>query len=166
MKRILFTLVAIVCSLSINAQQYYGRVNDKDGYVNIRKGPGTNYAIVRRYQSGEYLYYTPQNNGWSKVYSAKASSFYMGFMSTSRIMNVDPQSSVDAPPASEWLTGKVTDPVDNYVNIRKGPGTKYAITGRLNVGSTVYYKKTSAAWVKIYNSKKQYLGYMSKSRIK
>ena len=166
MKRILFTLVAIVCALTMNAQQYYGRVSDKDGYVNIRKGPGTNYAIVRRYQSGEYLYYTPQSNGWSKVYSAKTSSSYMGFMSTSRIKNVDPQSSVDAPPASAWLTGKVTDPEDSYVNIRKGPGTKYAITGRLDVGSTVYFKKTSAAWVKVYDSNKKYLGYMSKSRIK
>lgn len=68
----------------------YGRVTDPDGYTNIRKGPSTNYPIVRRYYSGEYLYYVPQKSGWSKVYSGVSNSTYMGYMHTSRIKRVNP----------------------------------------------------------------------------
>ena len=66
------------------APQFYGQVSDPDGYTNIRRGPGTNYPIVRQYNSGDYLYYTPQNNGWSLVYSGVKANTFMGYMHTSR----------------------------------------------------------------------------------
>ena len=168
MKKILFTLVALLSTIAVSAQQYYGRVQDPDGYTNIRRGPGVNYPIVRRYQSGDYLYYTPQSNGWSKVYSGDRNSTYMGYMATSRIRRVNPNSGSDygySAPASEFRSGYIVDPVDNYVNVRRGPGMDYAIVSRLNVGTFVYYKPSSSGWVKTYNRNKIYLGYVAKSRI-
>ena len=152
--------------MTINAQQYYGRVQDADGYTNIRRGPSSNYAIVRQYQSGDYLYYTPQSNGWSKVYSGKSSNTYMGYMHTSRIVRVNPNSSYDRSPSVNYRSGYITDPRDTYVNIRKGPGTNYAITGRLNIGTFVYYTTTGSNWYKVYNSSKRYLGYVYRDRIR
>ena len=165
MKRILlFSLVMLLSALTVNAQQYYGRVQDKDGYTNIRRGPSTNYAIVQRYNSGDYLYYTPQKNGWSKVYTSKSSSSFMGYMATSRIVRINPNSGDPAGPS--FKSGYITDPTDSYVNVRRGPGTKYAICARLDVGTFVYYTKTNTDWVKVYDSEETYLGYVYKTRVK
>lgn len=165
MKRVIFAILLMLSALSVSAQKYYGRVSDPDGYTNIRRGPSTSSPIVRRYNSGEYLYYTPQNGGWSKVYSGARSSTYMGYMSTSRIKRVNPNSSYDGAPVSNFMSGYITDPRDSYVNIRKGPGTNYAIVGRLQVGTYVYYTAGGSNWLKVYNRSKKYLGYVYYDRI-
>ena len=166
MKRILFLLAVMLTALSVNAQQFYGRVSDPDGYTNIRRGPSTNYAIVRTYRSGDYLYYTPQSNGWSKVYSGVKSNTYMGYMHTSRIVGVNPQTGVSSSSSSSSLrSGMIVDPVDNYVNVRRGPGTNYAICSRLDVGTYIYYQPATSGWAKVYNRNKTYLGYVALSRI-
>ena len=167
MKRIIFSLILMASALTLSAQQYYGRVTDPDGYTNIRRGPSTGSAIVRRYNSGEYLYYTPAGNGWSKVYSGARSNTFLGYMHTSRIARVDPNSRYDrpAPRRDNFFSGRITDPTDYYVNIRKGPGTNYAITGRLDIGTFVYYTPTNSNWVKVYSRNKRFLGYVQSSRI-
>lgn len=166
MKRLVFSLMMLVATCSAYAQQYYGKVVDPDGYTNIRRAASTSSPIVGRYNAGDYLYYTPQKNGWSKVYSGARSNTYMGYMHTSRIKRVNPNSTYDNAPTVNYHYGYIVDPVDNYVNIRKGPGTNYAIVGRLNVGDVVYYTKTKSNWYKIYNfDNKKYLGYMYHDRI-
>jgi len=165
MKKMVLSLILMISALSINAQQYYGRVSDPDGYTNVRRGASTSSPIVGRYNSGEYLYYTPQRNGWSKVYSGARSSTYLGYMHTSRIVRVNPNSRYDTTPSASYYYGYITDPVDTYVNIRKGPGTNYAIIGRLNTGTFVYYTKAGNKWYKVYNTDKKYLGYVFHDRI-
>lgn len=165
MKRIIFLMAVMLSALCVNAQQYYGRVSDPDGYTNIRRGPSTNYAIVRTYRSGDYLYYTPQNNGWSKVYSGDKSSTFMGYMHTSRIVRVNPQTGRSSSSSSSLRMGTIIDPVDNYVNVRRGPGTKYAISSRLYVGTSIYFQAATSGWAKVYDLKKNYLGYVALSRI-
>ena len=161
MKRfILLSLVMFLSVLTMNAQTYYGRVQDKDGYSNIRSGPSTKNTIVRQYKSGDYLYYTPLKNGWSKVYSSKSSNSFMGYMHSSLIKRVNTN------PSSSLSVGYIVDPEDNYVNVRRGPGTNYAISSRLDVGTQVYYSPVNAKWCKVYDSYQNYLGYVSLSRIR
>ena len=142
----------------------YGMVSDPDGYTNIRKEPTTKAPIVRRYNSGEYLYFFPLNNGWSLVYSGAKTNTFMGYMSTNRIVKVNPNGNANTTPA--YQSGHITDPVDTYVNLRKGPGTNYAITGRLDTGTFVYYQPAATGWVKVYDDNKTFLGYVAKNRIK
>ena len=143
------------------APQYYGQVSDPDGYTNIRRGPSTSYPIVRRYDSGDYLYYTPQNNGWSLVYSGVKANTFMGYMHTSRIVRVDPNRSDSYGYSGDnFRKGYIVDPVDNYVNIRKGPGINYAIVGRLDTYTDVYYTTTGSNWYK------NYLGYIYHDRVR
>ena len=155
------------------APQFYGQVSDPDGYTNIRRGPGTNYPIVRQYNSGDYLYYTPQNNGWSLVYSGVKASNFMGYMHTSRIVKINPNQGSSYSSSSNsscsnrnYHEGYIVDPVDNYVNIRKGPGINYAIVGRLNTYTDVYYTTTGSNWYKVYDGNYNYLGYVYFDRIK
>ena len=164
MKNILFALMFVASVTTVNAQKYYGRVSDPDGYTNIRRGPSTSTAIVRRYYSGDYLYYTPQAGGWSKVYSGAKSNTFMGYMSTSRIVKVNPNGG-NTNTSTNYRSGYITDPTDSYVNVRKGPGTNYAIASRLYVGTFVYYTKYSKTWYKVYNKNKTFLGYIYYNRV-
>ncbi len=145
--------------------QLYGQVNDPDGYTNIREAPSTDAPIVRRYDSGDYLYYTPQKNGWSLVYSGVKSSTFMGYMHTSRISKIDPNYSDSYSSDSYYEEGYIVDPVDNYVNVRKGPGVSYAIVGRLDTGTDVYFTRTETNWCKVYDTNYNYLGYVFYDRI-
>ena len=164
MKRFFLSMAVLLSSLAVNAQQYYGRVSDPDGYTNIRRSATTNAAIVRRYNSGDYLYYTPLSNGWSEVYSGQSKSTFMGYMSTSRIVRVNPNAT--STPAPKFYSGYITDPKDNYVNVRRGPGTSYAISSRLTLGKFVYYQPAGNGWSKVYDSNKKFLGYVASSRIR
>lgn len=154
------------------APQFYGQVSDPDGYTNIRRGPGTNYPIVRQYNSGDYLYYSPQSNGWSLVYSGVKANTFMGYMHTSRIIKIDPNqgssysSSSSSSSNGNYHEGYIVDPVDDYVNVRKGPGTNYAIVGRLDTYTDVYYTTTGSSWYKVYDGNYNYLGYVYYNRIK
>ncbi len=62
-------------------------------------------------------------------------------------------------------SGIIVDPVDSYVNVRRGPGTSYAIATQLDVGTTVYYERGSK-WVKVYDLNNRYLGYVFHDRIR
>lgn len=163
MKRIFLCLIVTLAASVADAQEYYGRVKDADGYTNIRRAPTTDAAVVRRYNSGDYLYYTPLEGGWSKVYSAKQSSSFMGYMSTSRIVRINTDRVVT--PEADMTLGYITDPKDSYVNVRRGPSTDHAICGRLNVGDAVYFQNVGNGWVRIYNRDKKALGYVAKSRV-
>ena len=171
MKKVLLLLLLCFFTVSVSAQQYYGRVSDPDGYTNIRSGPSTSNAIKSRYNSGDYLYYTPENNGWSKVYSGTKSSTFMGYMHTSRIQRINPNSSSysNTPTFSSnanFCYGRVTDP-DGYTNIRRGPSTSTAISRRYNSGDYLYYVPESNGWSKVYsaNNSSSFMGYMHTSRI-
>lgn len=153
--------------------KYYGQVQDKDGYTNIRRGPSTNDPIVRQYNSGDYLYYTPLSNGWSMVYSGDKASTFMGYMHSSRIVQVNTNSSVgylspssSSAPSGGYHRGHLIDPKDTYVNVRKGPGTNYPIVIPLDTYTNIYYTKTGSNWYKVYDTRYNYLGYVYYDRIK
>ena len=63
------------------------------------------------------------------------------------------------------MTGIITDPVDDYVNVRKGPGTNYEVVTTLDVGDEVYYTSGSGNWMKVYDMGENYLGYVYYDRI-
>ena len=152
--------------MSIDAQQYYGRVSDSDGYTNIRRGPSSKHAIVSHYKSGDYLYYTPDKNGWCKVYSSNKSSSFMGYMHGSRIMKVNPTGSSSSSSSATMRYGRVYDQ-DGYANIRRSPSTSAAICRSYKSGDYLYYIPGSNGWSKVYSGKssKTFMGYMHTSRI-
>jgi uncharacterized protein YgiM (DUF1202 family) len=166
-KFFLISLVAFMASfISVDAQKYLGYVSDPDGFTYIRAAASNKAEILGDYTSGEYLYYTPLKNGWSKVYSDASSSSFMGYMHTSRIVRVEAQNEdVAGAYESAYEKGYIVDPDDDYVNVRKGPGTNYAIVCRLAVSTDVLFEKTKSKWVKVYDEDGNYLGYVYRSRI-
>lgn len=54
-------------------------VNPKGGAVNLRKGPGTSYGIIKSIKNGSYAMILQQGNGWWKI----SVNGYVGFMDSS-----------------------------------------------------------------------------------
>ena len=85
---------------------------------------------------------------------------------------------------SGYYWGEIVDPKNNYVNVRKGPGTNYAVVMRVYtyewvvehldsdeinsvaVQAWFYFKKTKTNWIKLYSEPGKFLGYIYKDRIK
>ena len=81
-------MVKIICFLIIIpiiilAQTEIALIVDKDGYANIRSGPGMSYVIIDTIRSNEHiLFYNDDNNHWIKV---KKKSGPEGYIHRSRI---------------------------------------------------------------------------------
>ena len=94
---------------------------------------------------------------------------------------------LDAPSSyvrfSGYYYGVIVDPKDNYVNVRKGPGTNYAVVMRVYTDEWIIrndylmnsnsvsaqgrflFQKTKTNWVKLYSEPGKFLGYIYKDRI-
>ncbi len=103
-------------------------------YVNVRKGPGTNYTILARATAGTK----------AEIYQTKwVGASQWGRMSNGWIcMDYVTLNSDSNTGSSEKTSGTVTG---SNVNVRSGAGTGYGIVGRKNSGETVtvYERKTS-----------------------
>ena len=93
--------------------------------MNVRTGNSTNYSILTTIKSGtsvEVLEIT--SNGWYKIVWPGASCGY-AYVSNSTGKYFKYTAKATAPVSSNYLV-KVTA---NALNIRKGPGTSYAVVG-------------------------------------
>jgi hypothetical protein len=83
----------------------FGVIDDPDGWVNVRKSPGTKAEVVAKIDSGELLWlYEEAANDWVKVVYQKGKEKLetTGFIHGSRIKRLD--AMVEIPIASEEAT--------------------------------------------------------------
>ena len=81
---------------------------------------------------------------------------------------------------SGYYVGEIIDPVDNYVNVRKGPGTNYAVVRRVHTkdwcidhdmadsatdSGRFFYQKTNSNWWKLYDRPGKFVGYIYFDRL-
>lgn len=128
--------VASVPSIA-SAERLY--VNDtNDGYLNLRTGPGTNYAIIRRIYSGMEVDAVGQSGSWRRVILPDGTTGWASgnFMSRGYAQ----QRAYD---------GRVVRTSDGHLNMRTGPGTNYAIIQRLYAGQGVYFTGRDGSWRRI-----------------
>lgn len=78
-----------------------GSVIREGGYTNVRKGPGTNFAIVKKIKDGSPIYFTNYNNNWCVVYDNAGKM--IGYMHASKVVG----SAYSAPARSS--SGLVAD---------------------------------------------------------
>ncbi len=161
MKKLLFLLLAAFIGLQCQAQMRMGLVKDQDGYTNIRKGPGTNYDIVDKVPDGMFINFTKGTNGWYKVYTTYTSGEeqqFLGYMAANKI--------VVPPRQGAWKLVAMVKDEDGYTNIRKGPGTKYAIVDKVKDGSYILISgEYDDSWYKVYTQKGVLRGYISAKKV-
>lgn len=161
MKKLFTLMLIMVFSWPCFAQQMrMGLVKDEGGYTNIRKGPGTQYDIVDKVADGMFINFGPSNKGWCKVYTTYTSGDQelLGYMSANKI--------VVPPRTGPWKMVAMVKEEGGYTNIRKGPGTKYAIVEKVRDGSMVLVSGDMGSnWFKVYNQKAVFRGYISASKL-
>ena len=106
-------------------------------YVNVRKGPGTNYTILARAVAGSQV----------EIYQTKwVGASQWGWMTNGWICMDYVSLSSDSQSGSGSTDTQISGTVSgSNVNVRSGAGTGYSIVGRKNSGDviTVYERKTS-----------------------
>ena len=104
--------------------------------VNIRSGPGTNYAIVGGLGSGARVSTFGSSNGWLRVNGGWIANAYTN-------------GSGGGGGGSTPSTGVVTVIPSIGVNVRSGPGTNYAIVSGLSGGARVSTFGSSGSWYRV-----------------
>lgn len=93
--------------------------------LNVRKGPGTNYAIVAQLYNGTAVTVSETSGNWSKIGEGRWV-------------------------CSDYLSDRTyTVRVNTFLNVRKGPSTDYPSVGRLYNGDKVTVSKIVGGWGQI-----------------
>jgi len=159
MKRLMSFLLTFMLALAINAQTY-ATVKREGGYTNIRRGPGTNYGIVKKVRDGSGIYVGGYTGGWYEVYSGPNGRF-IGYISSSKVVFNRNYNS-----ASSGLYSVQVKREGGYTNIRRGPGTGYGIVDKVRDGSYIYINgQFSNGWAKVFYSNGSFRGWISRSKI-
>ena len=115
--------------------------------VNFRKGPGTNYSVIRSFNKGTKVEFISKEDDWVKVnYNGTVGYVFSKYVS-------DRANTDDNTYITKYVTG-------NSVNVRTGPSTSYKSTMKFKPRKQIVeYISSSGNWSKImYNGK---TGYMS-----
>lgn len=164
MKKFALLIVALMATVAVMGQNQRLKaalIKDEGGVTNIRKGPGTQYAIVTTIEDGFFINCMPTKGAWTKVYTTYTSDDpqeFVGYISTSKLVYPKRQGS--------WKQLARVKEEGGYTNIRKGPGTKYPVVKKVKDGSYILWSGDfQDAWYKVYNQQGVFLGYISSSKM-
>lgn len=134
---VLSGLAAIILPGAATAETFY--VDDtNDGFLNLRTGPGTTYAVVKRIYGGTGVDVVGRSGSWRRLVLPDGTSGWASgnFMSRRYV----PQRRYDA---------TVNPTSDGFLNMRTGPGTNYAIIQRLYAGQGLYVTGGQGRWLNV-----------------
>ncbi len=132
------TALFIVLSSGFSYAEAAGKVTVTASILNLREAPDTSSKVLRQLKEGNQLNVLDSSNGWYKVNSEGLT----GWVSGSYV-----KKDEDQPVTVQY--GKITG---NNVNLRKGPGTSYAVISSLNKGDVLTIIQLSGNWYKVKTS--------------
>ena len=114
--------------------------------LNLRKGPGTSYSVIRTLSKGTAVTVHSSSNGWSKI----SVNGVEGYVSTSFLSSTNPStnSSTSNETTSTPTTTMYVTP-DAGLNLRKGAGTSYSVVKTLSKGTAVTVHSSNNGWSKV-----------------
>ena len=110
--------------------------------LNLRKGPGTSYSVIRTLSKGTAVTVHSSSNGWSKI----SVNGVEGYVSTSFLSSTNP--STNSSTSNETTSTMYVTP-DAGLNLRKGAGTSYSVVKTLSKGTAVTVHSSSNGWSKV-----------------
>ncbi|MEW6181988.1 MAG: SH3 domain-containing protein [Bacillota bacterium] len=122
------------------------------GVINLRSGPGTNYAIVGRTSTGQKLTGLGKQSEWYKVkLTGGKSAWIAGWLVKAQTTSPAPTPGPNPDPSGSG--GSSADGTvlvsQTVVNLRSGPGTNYAIVGRTSTGQKLTGLGKQGDWYKV-----------------
>lgn len=109
-----------------------------DGFLNLRTGPGGNFAIIMEMNHGTALNTLEFSGNWARV---EHESGAVGWAFRKYMVR----------PASGPAKLYVYSPGDGFLNLRTGPGSGFAIITRMYNGEWVEILERSGNWVRVYH---------------
>ncbi|MEL7114924.1 MAG: SH3 domain-containing protein [Pseudomonadota bacterium] len=131
-----FFVCAVVFALAARAEMMI--VNSPgDGYLNLRTGPGSSFAIVQKMFHGSAVNTLEYSGNWARV---EHESGAVGWAHRRYMV-----------PAATPTPAKlyVYSPSDGFLNLRTGPGTDFAIVTRMFNGEWVEILERRGNWVRV-----------------
>ena len=125
--------------------------------LNIRKGPGTTYAVTGQIKDRGVYTIVEQKGNWGRLKSGA------GWISLGAAAPAEPEKKPSQTPSGATFTPYLVRITASVLNIRKGPGTTYAVTGQIKdrgVYTIVEQKgnwgrlKSGAGWISLSYTKK------------
>ena len=127
-------IISMLCVsvLTVNAQTYLkAKINDPDGYTNVRKSQSSSSDIVAKFYDGETFYVQKVNgNNWWPVYTTNGGS-RLGYMHSSRVSIIGNSSSAassssnsETQSAKDALSTLITQVVKYNNNFFAGKGSE------------------------------------------
>jgi uncharacterized protein YgiM (DUF1202 family) len=111
----------------------------KHGGLNLRKGPGTEYHVIKTLPHGTKVTKIKQHGGWTKV---SLSSGHVGWASSHYLK--------PAGYGGGWTVwGYVHLPHGGCAYLRKGPGNGYGVVKQMYDGEKVEIIAKSGSWRKV-----------------
>ncbi len=140
---VLFTSTIVLPLADISQVEAASQTLITTGNVNFRKGPSTDYSIIKTLLKGTKLTYIEQNGKWIKAtyngVTGYVSGNYVEFINST-------QEQI------KYVNSK------DGVNVRSGPSTSYTNLGKLPYKQKVTVLSTSDGWSKIkYNGSTAYV---------
>ncbi len=147
-------MLVLVMALSVMTMAGAATVKYAKTEVNVRSGPGTNYAVLGYLEKGQAVSATGMVIGkWTQIQYSK---YEIGYVSSSYLTSTRPGSSTNnqvcVPSATKLKV--CSDCGDIYyattdLNVRSGPGTKYSIVGAIAKNQQVTRIGKSGNWYKL-----------------
>lgn len=157
MKKFISLILMIASTITVQAQWKVGRCTKTMDYYNLSVNKDSYYIYSENGDGTATIYvldYDLSANEWMDALSPVQNNFEF----------------------ADYYFGEVTDPKDDYVNVRKGPGTNYPVVQKVDVGDYLCFQKTNGSWLKVYEFERNsaeslsgsflFLGYIHKDRIK
>lgn len=124
--------------------------------ANLRGGPGIAYEKLGKLKLGATVTLIERSSDWFRVETAAGKTGWMA----REVLDVDPEAAAAvavakhvpaSPNASEVAAKPVTRATtnDSGVNLRSGPGTKYAVVGKLGEGAALELLGGEGGWYKV-----------------
>ena len=120
--------------------------------VNLRKGPGTAYAVVAKLPKATVLEVIGERAGWYRVATAKGT---VGWISDDYlVLRQGTGSAASAPPARAETAAPISATVaESRVNLRKGPDTRFGSYGKLAAGTSVTVLARYSSWYQVRSAR-------------
>lgn len=116
--------------------------------LNVRTGAGLNFSRIGTIQPGTQYTYTGESNGWYSIdYNGQTGWVFGRFV---QILSGQPTPSTPTSPVAPDSAASGTITSGNAeLNVRTGPGTNYAVIGRIYPGQQYRVTGKSGDWYAI-----------------
>lgn len=124
--------------------------------LNVRRGPGTNFAIITKLNTGDVVNLTGYRNGDATWVQVALPNGTTGWVSALYVRTSIPISGLipitgTTPPPTQPPTGATGTVITGMLNVRTGPGVGYPAFTTISNGTTVTLlgRDATATWVKV-----------------